>query len=161
MNDLVFVKYNLVLKNRKGVKDVISLKDVDECNEWLTGRMEEDNSDDDDELVFEDDNLTWDVVARASGVEEDAYRTRGKGKSSTTIPSAKPTKTYTRGENSSRSKYDCPSQVVGDEVIGREDDDDEYQVDEEEEYKDDDSDLDDDMGDDIDVDEDLDLGDDV
>ena len=31
---------------------------------------------DDDTLVFEEDNLTWIIVARASGVDEPSYYTR-------------------------------------------------------------------------------------
>ncbi|KAL8529988.1 hypothetical protein ACS0TY_007167 [Phlomoides rotata] len=80
MNDLVYVKYNRALKRRyeaRGRLDPISLTNIDESNEWVTGRMEEDEE---DELVFEGDDLTWGVVARASGVDEPAYDTRGKGK---------------------------------------------------------------------------------
>lgn len=36
----------------------ISLKVIDESNDWLVGRIEE-------ELVFDDDNLNWDDVALA------------------------------------------------------------------------------------------------
>ena len=38
-------------------------------NEWLHGRLDGE-SDEDEELVFEDDTLTWGAVARASGVGE-------------------------------------------------------------------------------------------
>lgn len=37
----------------------ISLKVIDETNDWLVGRIEE-------ELVFDDDNLNWDDVDLAS-----------------------------------------------------------------------------------------------
>lgn len=37
----------------------ISLKVIDESNDWLVGRIEE-------ELVLDDDNLNWDDVALAS-----------------------------------------------------------------------------------------------
>ncbi|XP_057997437.1 uncharacterized protein LOC110646511 [Hevea brasiliensis] len=48
-------------------------------NEWLMGQMEEELEN--DELVFKDDNLNWNVVAKAIGVEEDAYNIRsGKEK---------------------------------------------------------------------------------
>ncbi|KAL8456590.1 hypothetical protein ACS0TY_034718 [Phlomoides rotata] len=80
MNDLVYVKYNRALKRRyeaRGRLDPISLTNIDESNEWVTGRMEDDEE---DELVFEGDDLMWGVVARASGVDEPAYDTRGKGK---------------------------------------------------------------------------------
>ncbi|CAL5349728.1 unnamed protein product [Camellia sinensis] len=54
LNDLVFVKYNRALRRRYNSRDTIdpiALTDVDESNEWLVGRMEE-------ELVFEDDTFT-------------------------------------------------------------------------------------------------------
>ncbi|CAL5362026.1 unnamed protein product [Camellia sinensis] len=72
LNDLVFVKYNRALKRRymkRANIDPISLKDIDESNEWLIGRME-------NELVFDDDSLGWDDVAVAAGVEESNQRTR-------------------------------------------------------------------------------------
>ncbi|KAJ0448765.1 putative HAT dimerization domain, ribonuclease H-like superfamily [Helianthus annuus] len=66
LQDLVFVKYNKTLKNRHDkevVYDPISLDNIDDCNEWLTGRMEE-------ERVFEDEDLIWEVVGDASGAGE-------------------------------------------------------------------------------------------
>ncbi|GMP82231.1 hypothetical protein CsSME_00036635 [Camellia sinensis var. sinensis] len=72
LNDLVFVKYNRALRRRYNSRDTIdpiTLTDIDESNEWLVGRMEE-------KLVFEDDTLTWDDVARAAGVEDSSQRTR-------------------------------------------------------------------------------------
>ena len=49
--------------------DPITLKDIDDSNEWLMGRMEDEGAAEDD-LVFEGDDLTWGDVARASGAEE-------------------------------------------------------------------------------------------
>ncbi|RWR88532.1 hypothetical protein CKAN_01754700 [Cinnamomum micranthum f. kanehirae] len=43
LNDLVFVKYNRALKRRYDMSDIldpISLKDIDESNEWLHGRVD-------------------------------------------------------------------------------------------------------------------------
>ncbi|KAL8542938.1 hypothetical protein ACS0TY_003710 [Phlomoides rotata] len=77
MNDLVFVKYNRALKRRYDARDhidSISLKDIDESNEWVVGRME----DEEDELVFEGGDLTWGVAAAAMGVDEPTYDTRAK-----------------------------------------------------------------------------------
>ena len=74
---MVFVKANRALKRRREEStsmDPILLKDIDESNEWLLGRMDGDS--DDDTLVFEDDNLTWAAVARASGADEPNYYTR-------------------------------------------------------------------------------------
>ncbi|GFS35803.1 hypothetical protein Acr_00g0042150 [Actinidia rufa] len=55
--------------------DLISLSNIDESNEWLCGRLDGE-SDENEELVFEDDALTWGVVARASGVRESSKQTR-------------------------------------------------------------------------------------
>ena len=47
----MFVKYNQQLKQRYNARDKIdpiSLKDIDVCNEWLIGEMDED-----------DDALNW------------------------------------------------------------------------------------------------------
>uniref|UniRef100_A0A2C9UVY3 Uncharacterized protein n=1 Tax=Manihot esculenta TaxID=3983 RepID=A0A2C9UVY3_MANES len=56
--------------------DLISLKYINESNEWLMGQMEEEIEN--DELVFEDEDLTWNVVSDAMGVEEDIYNTRSR-----------------------------------------------------------------------------------
>ncbi|XP_028112447.1 uncharacterized protein LOC114310603 [Camellia sinensis] len=75
LNDLVFIKYNRALKCRyisRGKFDPISLKDIDESNKWLIGRMENEPVFDDDD----DDSLGWNDVAGAAGVEESSQRTR-------------------------------------------------------------------------------------
>lgn len=80
LNDLVFVKYNRALKCQYDDRDridPISLQDIDDANEWLMGTLEQEQGD--DELVFGDDDLTWDAVERAAGVDESAYTTRGRG----------------------------------------------------------------------------------
>ena len=50
------------------------LKEIDESNEWLIGRMGDEDSHDhvdaQDDLVFDDDDLTCGHVARASEVDE-------------------------------------------------------------------------------------------
>ncbi|XP_058003663.1 uncharacterized protein LOC110645316 [Hevea brasiliensis] len=64
----IFEHYNRALRRRYDARhriDPISLKDIDDSNEWLMGHMEEELEN--DELVFEDDNLTWNVVAEAIG----------------------------------------------------------------------------------------------
>ena len=79
LNDLVFVKYNRALRRRYEMRDTIDpiyLNNIDDSNEWLTGRLDDEN-DVDDELVFtEEDGLTWNVVSTATGVGEPSYRTR-------------------------------------------------------------------------------------
>ena len=72
---MVYVKFNRALQHRKGTHDPIALDDIDDSNEWLMGRME--NDEDEDDLVFLDDDLTWDVVGRASGANDPSYVTRG------------------------------------------------------------------------------------
>ncbi|XP_024969119.1 uncharacterized protein LOC112508665 [Cynara cardunculus var. scolymus] len=76
LNDMVYVKFNRALQRRykEGSSDPIILEDIDESNEWLMGRM--DNDDEDDDLVFIDDDLTWDDVGRASGAYETPHFTR-------------------------------------------------------------------------------------
>ena len=98
LNDLVYIKYNRTLMKRyteRHTIDPIILKDIDDSNEWLMGRKEDEGVAKDD-LVFEGDDLTWGDVARASGAEELRVYTR-----------AKATKTPTQKQNSrpSNSKH--------------------------------------------------------
>ncbi|RWR85050.1 LOW QUALITY PROTEIN: hypothetical protein CKAN_01389200 [Cinnamomum micranthum f. kanehirae] len=82
LNDLVFVK---ALKRRYDMRDIldpISLKNIDESNEWLLGRIDRE-LDEDDEFVFDDDILTWGDVATASEVGESSQRTRATSTSRT------------------------------------------------------------------------------
>ncbi|XP_050937796.1 uncharacterized protein LOC103500453 [Cucumis melo] len=68
LNDLVFIKYNRALKRRYNLRDIfdpISLRDIDDSNEWLIGGLDDD-SEEEDELVFDDDTLTWGDVSRAT-----------------------------------------------------------------------------------------------
>ncbi|TXG73396.1 hypothetical protein EZV62_001975 [Acer yangbiense] len=68
--------------------DPIYLNNIDDSNEWLTRRLDDEN-DVDDELVFtEEDGLTWNIVATAAGVREPSYRTRQsvRGGSSSRAP---------------------------------------------------------------------------
>ena len=73
LHDLVYIKYNQALKARHDLQnkiDSISLQDIDDSNEWLVGEMGANLQDAGDELVFEDDRLTWGDVARASSAGE-------------------------------------------------------------------------------------------
>ena len=90
MNDLVYIKYNRALKRRYNERDTIDpifLKDIDDSNEWLIGRMEDGDSygGAQDDFVFDDDNLTWGDVARATGAEEARFDTRARAKASSNI----------------------------------------------------------------------------
>ncbi|KAF8380752.1 hypothetical protein HHK36_028242 [Tetracentron sinense] len=65
LNDLIYVRYNQKLVERFNTRDSldpITLRDIDECNEWLIGSMQE--------LVHEDYDLTWDQNAETSGANE-------------------------------------------------------------------------------------------
>ncbi|KAL1220001.1 hypothetical protein V5N11_028809 [Cardamine amara subsp. amara] len=77
---MVFVKYNRALQRRYKRKDTIDpiiLDEIDESNEWLTGRMDGNLSDNENEdLVFADDDLTWNVVGEAAGANDPYYATR-------------------------------------------------------------------------------------
>ena len=66
--------------------DPIILKEIDESNEWQIGRMNDENSHDhvdaQDDLVFDDDDLTWGDVTRARKAEEPRFDTRARASSS-------------------------------------------------------------------------------
>ncbi|XP_042050632.1 uncharacterized protein LOC121796008 [Salvia splendens] len=87
MQDLVYVKYNQKLHDRNKLSatdefDPIILDDIDECNEWLVGELDDDDDDDIDggnHLVHDDDDtLDWNMVYKASGVGEPRTYTRSK-----------------------------------------------------------------------------------
>ncbi|KAG8644405.1 hypothetical protein MANES_11G126050v8 [Manihot esculenta] len=84
LNSLLYVKYNRALLHRYifGNRNTpIDLENIDESNEWLIGELEKDNEDDDDDLVFVDDMLTWGNVGRAAGVSELRYKSRSLARS--------------------------------------------------------------------------------
>ncbi|RVW28778.1 Transposon Ty3-G Gag-Pol polyprotein [Vitis vinifera] len=90
LNDLVYIKYNRALKkryNERNTIDPISLKDIDDSNEWLTGRMYDEDSHGgaEDDFVFDEDNLTWGDVARATAAEEAKFDTRARAKANSSI----------------------------------------------------------------------------
>ena len=85
LNDLVYIKFNRALKKRYdgcNTIDPIILKEIDESNDWLIGRMNDKDSHDhldaQDDLVFDDDDLTWGDVASASEAEEPGFDTRAR-----------------------------------------------------------------------------------
>ena len=91
MNDLVYLKYNRALKRRYNERDTIDLlflKDINDSNEWLIGKMENGDSHESvqDDFVFDDDNLTWGDIARVTGVEEARFDTRPRASSSIIPP---------------------------------------------------------------------------
>ena len=89
---MVFVKYNRALQCRYNLKDTIDpidLEEIDEGNEWLVGTMDGESTDGVD-LVFEDDDLPWELVSKACEANEPSYTTRAtsnrneRGKNSST-----------------------------------------------------------------------------
>ncbi|XP_058179305.1 uncharacterized protein LOC131298048 [Rhododendron vialii] len=108
LNDLVFVKYNRALKRRylkRDRIDPISLKDIDESNEWLARKMEE-------EAVFEGDDLNWNDVALASRAEEPRKTTRASSSKSTdSTPIAKMAKPTLKAK-ASRGKTSLIDEVI-------------------------------------------------
>lgn len=111
MNDLVFVKYNRSLKRRYDSRDrvdPISLKEIDESNEWLGDPPDED----DEDFVFEGEDLTWNVVGEALGVDEPEYQTRGK-RSSTTVGSSSVGPPKGKGKQVDKSKGQAGKGQVG------------------------------------------------
>ncbi|KAL5169694.1 hypothetical protein HKD37_11G031553 [Glycine soja] len=97
LHDLVFVKYNQQLKQRYNARDEIdpiSLNDIDVCNEWLVGEMDQDDDNDaGNDLVFEDDDaLNWTTVYEASRVEECRMYTRRKKQKTTSATAAQTSK---------------------------------------------------------------------
>ena len=85
MQDLVYVKYNQKLHDKNKLSatdgfDPIILDDIDECNEWLVGELDDDDDiDGSNHLVHDDDDtLDWNMVYKASGVGEPRTYTRSK-----------------------------------------------------------------------------------
>jgi len=129
---MVFVKYNRALKRRyksQDTSDPIILDDIDESNEWLIGKMDCSDDDDVDELVFGDgDDLTWDVVARASGANTPSYVTRA----TRTIREVGSSSRASQSKGKTRVELENDDEEM-EEDIGRDED---YVGDEGEEYDD-------------------------
>ncbi|VVB05422.1 unnamed protein product [Arabis nemorensis] len=84
---MVFVKYNRALQRRKEKKvtgDPIVLEEIDDSNEWLLGKMDGTSDEENADFVFENDDLTWNMVSQVSGAEEPSYRTRAATTSANT-----------------------------------------------------------------------------
>ena len=77
------MKYNQALKERYDCRneiDPISLSNIDDCNEWLVGEME-DEENAENELVHEDDDtLDWGTAYKATGLGEMRTYTRSKAR---------------------------------------------------------------------------------
>ncbi|XP_021854344.2 uncharacterized protein [Spinacia oleracea] len=152
LNDMVYVKANRALERRYKRKDTIDpvlLREIDENNEWLLGRMEENSSDDEGDLVFEGDDLTWASVSRAAGANDPIYGTRGATRvARESMPSSSRVDKGKGPATTSTSKFSRRVEIVDDdeedeeEDIGEDgdylDDEDEYDaIDDDEDYDDD------------------------
>ncbi|XP_028088946.1 uncharacterized protein LOC114289419 isoform X2 [Camellia sinensis] len=130
LNDLVFIKYNRQLRRRYDMRDTldpITLTNIDESNEWLVGRMDGEEDEDNDN-VFDDESLTWGDVARAFGVRERNKRTR-----STTSKTPSASRARPRGSRSSNALID--EEEVDSEETEEEDVEGYKSNDEEEDYE--------------------------
>ncbi|KAL6535714.1 hypothetical protein OROHE_012558 [Orobanche hederae] len=117
LNDLVFVKYNRALKRRYEIRDVINpilLNEIDDSNEWLIGKMDGDNEEEDDEFVFSrEDGLTHKDVAKASGAGEPRYNSRSNASRGSSKVNKKGTST---SEQSSKRRLIDESEDEEDEI---------------------------------------------
>ncbi|XP_015076442.1 uncharacterized protein LOC107020548 isoform X2 [Solanum pennellii] len=119
LNDLVYIKYNRTLKRRYDARDLIDpirLDNIDDSNEWLVGCPE----DQDDELVYEDDDLTWGSVATAIGADESIYHLRGLSSRSTVLDKGKGVESTSLSSSSSRTR------TLIDEEYEEEEDEEQY-----------------------------------
>nr|XP_025884614.1 uncharacterized protein LOC112940594 [Solanum lycopersicum] len=119
LNDLVYIKYNRTLKRRYDGRDLIDpihLDNIDDSNEWLVGCPE----DQDDELVYEDDDLTWCSVATAIGADESIYLLRGLSSRSTVLDKGIGLESISTSSSSSRT------QTLIDEEYEEEKDEEQY-----------------------------------
>lgn len=112
LNDMVFVKYNRALQRRYKRKDTIDpiiLQEIDDCNEWLVGRMDGQSADEFDDLVFDDGDLTWEMVSRASGANEPSYLTRASRLSKQSSSRAEKGKNTATSSTPSQRAFQRPS----------------------------------------------------
>ncbi|XP_019267727.1 PREDICTED: uncharacterized protein LOC109245010 [Nicotiana attenuata] len=111
LNDLVFIKYNRTLRRRynaRNVIDPISLDNIDDANEWLTG-VPEDHA---DEEVFEDtSDITWGDVAEAHGIGERIYDLRGSTSTSSSQSKGKQTATLSLIDEEDDEQYNNDSGI--------------------------------------------------
>ncbi|TYK03327.1 hypothetical protein E5676_scaffold6571G00020 [Cucumis melo var. makuwa] len=93
----VFIKYNRAVKRRYNIRDIvdpISLRDIDDSNERLIGRLDDD-SEEEDELVFDDDTLTWGDVSRAAGAKKPTFYSRARASGATNVSCSSSSTTQT------------------------------------------------------------------
>ena len=99
----MYIKYNRTLKRRYDARDLINpirLDNIDDSNEWLVGCPE----DQDDELIYEDDDLTWGSVATAIGADESIYNLRRLSSRSRALDKGKGVESTSTSSSSSRTQ---------------------------------------------------------
>ncbi|KAG5590033.1 hypothetical protein H5410_040547 [Solanum commersonii] len=103
LNDLVYIKYNRTLKRRYDARDLIDpihLDNIDDSNEWLVGCPE----DQEVQLVYEDDDLTWGSVATTIGADESIYHLKRLSSRSRALDKGKGVETTSTNSTSSRTR---------------------------------------------------------
>jgi len=91
---MVYIKYNKQFAQRYIIRDEINhilLNDIDECNEWLVGKVDDDNDNEEggNELVFHDDlTLNWATIYEVSGIGEPIVYTRRQATNKRKQPSS-------------------------------------------------------------------------
>ncbi|XP_075515498.1 uncharacterized protein LOC142550148 [Primulina tabacum] len=140
LNDLVFIKYNRALRRRYDSRDTIDpiiLTEVDDGNEWLLGRV----NDEEPEFVHDGDDLTWQDVADVVGVDGAPYtlkKSKGALKATPTsaqtskAPTSSPTRSSKAATSKSRGKRPIETSTTLNFI-----DDDEFDFDEESEEEND------------------------
>jgi len=94
LHDLVYIKYNQQLAQRYNIRDEIDpilLDEIDVCNEWLVGQVDDDNDNEEagNELVIDNDpTLNWITVHEAFGLGEPITYTRRQATSKRKQPSS-------------------------------------------------------------------------
>ncbi|XP_070012965.1 uncharacterized protein [Nicotiana sylvestris] len=111
LNDLVFIKYNRRLRRRynaRNVIDPISVDNIDDANEWLTGAPE----DHADEEVFADtSDFIWGDVAEARGIGERIYGLRGNTSTSSSQRKGKEAATLSLVDEEDDEQYNNDSGI--------------------------------------------------
>ncbi|XP_049361587.1 uncharacterized protein LOC125826315 [Solanum verrucosum] len=115
----VYIKYNRTLKCQYDARDLIDpirLDNIDDSNEWLVGCPEDQK----DELVYEDDDLTWGSVATSIGADKSIYNLRGLSSRSRALDKGKGVETTSTSSTSRRTR------TLIDEDYEEEEDDEQY-----------------------------------
>ncbi|RDX58047.1 hypothetical protein CR513_62666, partial [Mucuna pruriens] len=93
--------------------DPIVLNDINDKNEWIVGELDGDGEDVKDELVFDDDVLTWRDVASTTRVAEPLKYTRRQTKMQMEVFAS--TSRKEKGKGVVEEDEDEPSQDEGEE----------------------------------------------